>query len=316
MHLRDHLRGRFADRVNIGALASLRTRPRCPVCGFILEGMKEHASFRYADESADCFVDFKSPSVFSPLFKTSAGEEWRMYSLDEEILVLDMDNSQNPQLGRRIEINAGVCTQATGWLDHCESLHAETCPVPLRLIHSNDRPQALRVVDVVDNRLVNISWDVRYAALSYVWGTSEPPKLYSAQLQQLSGIGSLELLRMRMPQTIQDAMLLADNLRLRYLWFDSLCLVQDDPSDLNRGIMNMDAVYEGAVVTIIAAQGTSADSGLPGVSKFPKTPKQNFVIVKPGFQLLRFHSLDEELNKAIYASRGWTSVLHLPERLI
>ena len=109
-----------------------------------------------------------------------------------------------------------------------------------------------------------------------------------------------------MPKTIQNAMILVKELGLRYLWFDSLCLIQDDIDDLKNGIMNMDAVYESAWFTIIAAQGSTAATGLPGVSQFPRELKQEIIPVKPGMRFLHVRSLDHHLNRTVYASRGWT----------
>jgi hypothetical protein len=137
-------------------------------------------------------------------------------------------------------------------------------------------------------------------------GTANPPKLYKIDLKRFGVPNSLLSLRNRMPRTIQDAMTLVAQLNLRYLWFDSLCLIQDDPVDLKRAITQMDVIFEAAWVTIIAAQGQSADSGLPGVSSFPRPPTQEIHQLKPGLNLLRVHSLDEHLNESAYSSRGWT----------
>ena len=109
-----------------------------------------------------------------------------------------------------------------------------------------------------------------------------------------------------MPNTLRDAMTLTAGLGLRYLWFDSLCLVQDDPADFMRGIMNMDLVYEYSYVSVIAAHGDGAESGLPGVGQTPRQGRQDTELLKPGMEIMRVHSLDEHLNKSVWASRGWT----------
>jgi len=59
----------------------------------------------------------------------------------------------------------------------------------------------------------------------------------------------------------------------RYLWVDSLCLIQDDPADMKNGIDHMDLVYEGAIMTIIAAIGNHINAGLPGLH--PGTRKKS-----------------------------------------
>lgn len=78
---------------------------------------------------------------------------------------------------------------------------------------------------------------------------------------------------------------LVRRLGLRYFWFDSLCLVQDDPEDLRKGILAMDIFYEGPFVTIIAANSDGAEGGLPGVRN-PRRSRQNIVQVNPGVELI------------------------------
>jgi hypothetical protein len=52
----------------------------------------------------------------------------------------------------------------------------------------------------------------------------------------------------------------------RFLWVDSLSIEQDDPVHQKRQIDIMDTIYASATLTIVAAAGNHADSGLPGVS--------------------------------------------------
>ena len=46
-------------------------------------------------------------------------------------------------------------------------------------------------------------------------------------------------------------------LGLRYVWVDSLCILDDDPEDRSREIANMADTYQGAFVTISAASSAS-----------------------------------------------------------
>jgi hypothetical protein len=51
----------------------------------------------------------------------------------------------------------------------------------------------------------------------------------------------------------------------RYLWADTLCIVQDDPENKHRQINQMDVVYDMAWVTFVSLSSFSADEGLSGV---------------------------------------------------
>ena len=229
-------------------------------------------------------------------------EHWK--TLGEQVYLLT-DDTEQANNGQIIDCDTHIFRQARQWLQLCEVNH-KSCSNPQRHAHEFALLTQLRVVDVIENRIVHISRERKCVALSYVWGDSKPPKLYQDELARLSRKDSLVDMKAEMTRTIQDVMMLVEGLKLRYLWLDSLCLVQDDPIDLENGIRTMDQIFESAWVTIVAAEGPSADSGLPGVSEFPRVLQQDFVYVKPALGLLRARSLDLHLNKTIYASRGWT----------
>ena len=50
----------------------------------------------------------------------------------------------------------------------------------------------------------------------------------------------------------QDAIRVASSLSLRYLWIDSLCIQQDSATDLLEQTLQMDKIFENAVLTIAA----------------------------------------------------------------
>ena len=90
-------------------------------------------------------------------------------------------------------------------------------------------------------------WSERYVALSYVWG---PP----------SG---------DWPQTILDAVKVTRRFGEQYLWVDRLCIDQSNLQEKQFLISKMDAIYNGAEFTIVAAAG-DARTGLPGVTTTPR----------------------------------------------
>lgn len=164
----------------------------------------------------------------------------------------------------------------------------------------------LRVVDVQDMRLAEIAWGERYVALSYVWGGASPPRLLKSQVEAFAVPGALEELVPSMPATIRDLFTFTKNMGLRYLWFDSLCLIQDDLRDLLRGIANMELVYESSYVTLIAADTESANTGIPGISVLPREVRQDVQRLKPGLAMMRVHSVDRHLRRSKWNTRGWT----------
>jgi hypothetical protein len=91
-----------------------------------------------------------------------------------------------------------------------------------------------------------------------------------ASLEQEGGLHIDQL-----PQTIQDAMILMSQIQERYLWVDSLCIVQDDKDVKRSQIATMNQIYQGAYATIIAASGNDANAGLPGVRSGTRRWLQN-----------------------------------------
>lgn len=69
-----------------------------------------------------------------------------------------------------------------------------------------------------------------------------------------------------LPRTFRDAVTATRALGLRYLWIDSLCIVQDDPEDWAREAGRMAGVYGGAHVVIAANRAGGCEEGfLPPV---------------------------------------------------
>ncbi|KAI0753830.1 HET-domain-containing protein [Fomes fomentarius] len=96
-----------------------------------------------------------------------------------------------------------------------------------------------------------------YVALSYVWGESQSYITTTTNLETyLDGIDPGLL-----PQTIKDAIGITHAHGVRYLWIDSLCILQDSDEDKAREIAQMRAIYENAYFTIIAASARAVSHG-------------------------------------------------------
>ena len=64
-----------------------------------------------------------------------------------------------------------------------------------------------------------------------------------------------------LPQTIKDAIRVTQEIGLRYLWVDALCIVQDDYDGKLAQIESMARIYEEAYVTISAQRASSVQDG-------------------------------------------------------
>ncbi len=86
---------------------------------------------------------------------------------------------------------------------------------------------------LVDSRSLETS--ATYAALSYVWGGDQPGKTTTLNIKaHFEGIALRDL-----PTTLRDAVQVTREIGLRYIWIDSLCIVQDDKQDQGVEIAKM-----------------------------------------------------------------------------
>lgn len=67
-----------------------------------------------------------------------------------------------------------------------------------------------------------------------------------------------------MPQTLKDAVIVTRKLGLRFLWIDSLCIMQDSAADKHSQISAMGSVYKNATITIAASISKDVQSGFLG----------------------------------------------------
>lgn len=96
-----------------------------------------------------------------------------------------------------------------------------------------------------------------YTALSYCWGG---PQTFATTLSSVADHTQSFALS-ALPQSLQDAIKLTTELGLKYIWIDSLCIVQDSPADKEREISQMAHVYSNAYVTICAANAEACSEG-------------------------------------------------------
>ena len=99
-----------------------------------------------------------------------------------------------------------------------------------------------------------------YVALSYVWGTS--PSLRLLAKNQKTFMDAIDI--DDLPKTIRDAVRVTRALNVRYLWVDSLCILQDSDADKELQIPHMNAYYREAVAVISASGATDVHAGFLG----------------------------------------------------
>ncbi|KAI8951064.1 heterokaryon incompatibility protein-domain-containing protein [Xylaria longipes] len=89
-----------------------------------------------------------------------------------------------------------------------------------------------------------------YVCLSYGWGG---PQALRCETHRLDSRGNWILPTNDLPATFRDAFRVARKLGYRYIWVDSLCIVQNDEADVEKEILLMPHIYKNSKLTICAS---------------------------------------------------------------
>ncbi|KAI0544506.1 heterokaryon incompatibility protein-domain-containing protein [Xylaria curta] len=121
---------------------------------------------------------------------------------------------------------------------------------PKRLIHIEETGKA-------SVKVVETSLDFRepYVALSYCWGKGVCLKTTKSNILDMM----IDIGRAKLPSVISDAIQITSVLGFKYIWIDSLCIIQDDLRDWEEESARMCSIYEGAHLTIAASSAESAN---------------------------------------------------------
>lgn len=148
------------------------------------------------------------------------------------------------------------------WLAECCKDHVE-CRVSLefelpRRLLDVAMPSSLGIIRLVSTLELPTKGRVDYVALSHCWGSFWPLQTKKDNLpSHVQGIPDSQL-----PQTFHDAVRTTRKLGLRYLWVDSMCIVQDDPTDFEAECARMNTIFANALCTISASDARDCRDGL------------------------------------------------------
>lgn len=192
------------------------------------------------------------------------------------------------------------------WLEHCDKHHK--CCLGPRNNEFNKQELPSRLLNVRpskdDNQIrLDISLSIKnkaqarkYIALSYCWG-QEPgnkPSLWCTELGNLEERCNGFTLN-SLPKTLIDAVQVARQLGVQYLWIDSLCIVQrgDDGKDWKEESKRMEAVFASAYCTIAATAADHSRSGFLGKKETATGTSTKIA------------DFDIDLSKALLNTRAW-----------
>lgn len=191
------------------------------------------------------------------------------------------------------------------WIRVCNLTH-ETCR---RL--NTDKPGE-KLVAAMPTRLVDLGNPLRlvesggikpspYVALSHCWGKTETLCTTTKSITEFMESMDLNSL----PETFRNAIQVTRGIGIRYLWIDSLCIIQDDLDDWEYESAQMEQVFSLAYCTIGASSSRSSVQGF-----FPnRGPRSCVQLEIPGVgRLYVCHNIDNfnlDVDLGELNSRGW-----------
>jgi Heterokaryon incompatibility protein (HET) len=186
------------------------------------------------------------------------------------------------------------------WMHFCDTQH-DKC----RLFAKEPSEELMiRLIDVQERKIVPASQKERYVALSYVWGRDTEPMLTLDTLPSYSSPNSLQ--ESMIPGTILNAIQLVSDIGERYLWVDSLCIVQNDHRDKLKQLAIMDSIFKSASLVVVAATGCDAYAGLPGMGNIKRRICQQSETVNGICFTTTQPTVRQALDESKWDTRGWT----------
>ena len=118
------------------------------------------------------------------------------------------------------------------------------------------------------------------------------------------------LRRAKLPRTFKHFFEIAKLLNIRYVWIDSLCIIQDSEVDWQREVACMGQIYSGAVCTIAAESAKDSQGGIWLESRTRKIEQGNsttYETISQEQNLRNYLSvIDQRLHKSPLHQRGWS----------
>jgi len=274
--------------------------------------------------NVDAFADVKLPDRTFYLFPENGSMAFdppKVFSFADQVPDLGRIPTAN-QLGGRTD-SSSCWSQIAEWVNICASKH-EACIrkhswrdfIPTRLVDTGLPsgawpPASVRIVDTAAEGI-----HAPYLTLSHCWGQKLFVELRDNNLQEYTSKG-VPWSQIETNRNFVDALQVAKNLGVRYIWIDSLCIIQRQPdyADFLREALRMHLVYRNSYCNIASADSSGKDGGLfrergeviPWILPAEFTPVRGATLfrTKGRWRILPADLYQEELLSKILYTRAW-----------
>ncbi|KAF4458331.1 hypothetical protein FALBO_14936 [Fusarium albosuccineum] len=253
----------------------VRSKNHCRLCSIVSNAYESQKCIKH-DKAQACVADHRGPLLWR-VQESEPGARWGMFKLDSQhygdLHRLSVSEESSIFLNRIItHRDVQVANSSRNmrllreWLEDCELYHDEcrrgTFSGKIYDDRSSSTTLPFRVIDVgiggeKKPRVYTTHGREtgRYLTLSHCWGKVIPPRMTKKTVDAWQ----VELPEADLPKTFRDAIWLTRELGERFLWIDSICIVQDDPSELMTQIGLMGELFEQSFCTIAAVDAKGSD---------------------------------------------------------
>ncbi|EAQ84185.1 hypothetical protein CHGG_10589 [Chaetomium globosum CBS 148.51] len=274
--------GYSSVRSNLGTMLTHSKYIGCEVCTILSDGilkfLEDNSCGVTRDDVNDVHLDFNLAATRRSIEVVLLQTPVKLTFYASEITPWLADNMPDLPVGKEIP-STTASEETLAWavreLDHCRQNH-EACnsfppaPLPSRVLDLRaDGESGVRLY-------VSQGETSPYVALSHCWG----PRPFLRTLTGSLDEHKAEIAWSRLPRNFQDAIEFTRKLGIRYLWIDSLCIIQDDIEDWRYEAAQMGSVYRNATLVISAAKSESAYGGL--YAEMPEKHRTYTVTFTPG----------------------------------
>jgi hypothetical protein len=198
---------------------------------------------------------------------------------------------------------------AQNWLDDSvkqagelsrSRLHSKS-RLPKRVLDLGKEPWCAPEKDFIRLRCSTFLNHSQYVTLSHRWGSLTPFTTTKKSLRSRRD----KIMFKSLPKTFRDAIIVTRALKIRYLWIDALCIVQDDSEDWQEQSAAMGGIYSNALFTIAAHAAMDTDDGFlekslsePQTLRFGVGTEQEYTLRAPA-------DIHIDVERSHLNRRGW-----------
>ena len=199
------------------------------------------------------------------------------------------------------------------WARECHDNHVKCRGRPIQSV--SDMPT--RVLDVGDGEQVHLQLvesrhlavGTEYMTLSHCWGGLKIMTLQQSSFEKMK----TQIDQGKLTMAFQHAIEYTRRMRIRYLWIDSLCIIQDSLKDWQQEAARMGSYYQKSWCNLAASKARNGNEGcfskrtvadicpLRVQVEWEAGSRKTFLVLRDTFQ-----DIFSEIHRSPLADRAWT----------